>query len=421
MMASQGHVAAANSANADVVVKKKRKLKEAGEEFQKKEKTKKKTSEVKRKKEKTDKKTSDQQVPTDILSDTIAAKSKAKTRRKKVAVEGKRTWKEEGFDGSLTRHVPFTEEETRRINEAITAYCDMKHLSEIEFHDKITHEAHNGRGSDMWTEIASIAELPRRSINSIRSRIKRTLEEKGKFTKDQLQKLQDFIVESPGRPKWKQIGEAIGKGAEACRNQWKAALTITGEYKTRGELTCKEEWFLRTAVVEVTNKLAPVDNISWMKVQRWLPHRSHDFCRQMWYRNVLPKLLQYQDKHGIALDPDIFKRHILRQVKKSNVEDADDVLWANVNQYWPAWMNRDFVRRAWGSLPSDMKLISQGGTVYDECLLPHFQDCIKELMQEHSCKKLKKQDRRTLRHAKLVLEAKAEELSDASDGEVGEQ
>merc|ERR1712183_1160897 len=101
----------------------------------------------------------------------------------------------------------------------------------------------------------------------------------------------------------------------------------------RGKWFPFEDWCLRQGVMEVSGKLAPTSDVLWHLVHNWVPHRDENGCRQRWYAVLLPRLLAYKAKHGVPIDPEVFRRRILRNLRKGEYEDETEVPWIDMNTF----------------------------------------------------------------------------------------
>lgn len=326
-------------------------------------------------------------------------------RVRKDAEAGLRHWKEEGYDGQLTRNVAYTAKENEELLRAFRDFVSERGLNEDEFRERLMDVRLKSKS---WVRIATLANLEKRSVQSMSKRLRRLLAgEHGKWKKDETEQLTEEVLLSTqigNKPPWKEIGARIGATAEQCRDKWKI---ICGGGK-RGRWNSTEVWALRQGICELTNHLAPVSLIPWKRVRHWVPHRTQNQCMLQWYNGVLPRLLQYQSKHGYPIETEVFERLIVRNLKKSGYADVEDVNWKLMNSWWSASLTKNRWKLLLYRVPGELRLDSGS-----------FEDIVLWLYKALECRKNKRLDRRVLKHAELVLDAKARSMPVESDEEDG--
>lgn len=332
-------------------------------------------------------------------------KSKRSTRKRKG--DGLRRWSDVG---TLKHKVRYTEKEIESVLQSVKAHCDEKNIDRETFVDQLLNEG-AAKSSRTLSKIATLAGLPKRSIQSMSQKLKRVLAGGHHWTKDELQRLQDTFATHG--PQWKLISQtlAIGASAERCRTKWVNSLRGGG---TRGAWSWQELWALRQGICEATNSLAPTSKIPWAQVHPWVAERTSQQCLKKWYGHILPTLLHYQSRHGHPIERDVFLRHLLRNLKKSRCTSADEIDWAAVNTWWSARLNR----QAWKELKRRLPFeLNQGPACYrmDDEDEP-FEQQVRWLHTAMECKMRKHFDRRLLRHALLVMDARALQMEE-EDGQ----
>jgi len=336
-------------------------------------------------------------------------KATGKRQRKEAEVgEGTRAWKEKDFDGSKTKNIPFLKTEDERIVEAAKQVAADRNQNESEFLDYLKDERVSGK---TWVTVATLAGVQTRSVQALSKRLRRMMNGGHHWTKQELQELIDAVADQG--PRWKNIGTGLSISAEKCRDKWVHAICGGG---AKGEWTSEEKWALRQGIVEATDQLVPINNIPWIQVSKWVPHRTHAQCLEHWYHKMQPRLLQYQDKYKRPIEPDVIRRQMVRKLRKmidaDEVDDEHDVLWEKVNGMWPAWMNKEeVVRRLYPRLPHQLQKNFCDGDADHE----NFPERIAWLFENLECGRHKKMDRRFLKHAKLVIDAEAEEQEDETE------
>jgi len=334
---------------------------------------------------------------------TVKRKEKVKER---LEVKGWRALGEKGENPKM-RNIKYTAKENEAILEAVRLMCSERNKTAEEL--GLLEESQAGRGK-VWVRVGFLAEqlgMETRSVQSISQRYRRIVYQQmgGEWTAEQVEQLADMCVPYASipdwQPGWKHIGSSIGKSPEMCRDKWKSIL---GGGRN-GKFSTAEDWLLRQAVVEATAKLTPVRNIPWDRVAKLVPERTMDSCRRHWYMCLLPRLLDYQSKHGIPIDGDVFERAILRGLRKAGVTDIELVNWADVNTFWSAPDNKRRYARLRRRLPDEL---FQYGP---------FEEEVAWLFESLSVKAHRKRDKKVLKHAVTVLEAEARLVSDCEEEE----
>eukprot|EP00747_Dinoflagellata_sp_TGD_P025207 gnl/TRDRNA2_/TRDRNA2_131093_c0_seq1.p1 gnl/TRDRNA2_/TRDRNA2_131093_c0~~gnl/TRDRNA2_/TRDRNA2_131093_c0_seq1.p1 ORF type:complete len:544 (+),score=144.90 gnl/TRDRNA2_/TRDRNA2_131093_c0_seq1:78-1709(+) len=308
-----------------------------------------------------------------------------------------RTWTEyriggekvEGCQAKKMKNVKFSAEESQRILEAVKMTGREKGENEEIFLDSIRDER---QVRFTWSKIATISDMPHRSVQSIVQRARRIMHGgHGVWTEEQLKELRGQVLQHG--PKWKDIAESLGCSPEHCKDKWKA-LCVS---QKKGQWSGTEVWALRQGICDVTGELVPVSNIKWKRVQAWVPHRTSEQCRTKWYKDVLPKLLTYQSKHGYPIDTDVFQRVIIRYLHKHDHGSEDQVPWVRVNKWWSAQINHEFFKRLCRSVPESRA---------EEPL----KDRVAWLYTALECQAFRSHDKKLLRHAENTLEAQARQM-----------
>mmetsp|Transcript_28596 Transcript_28596/g.66252 ORF Transcript_28596/g.66252 Transcript_28596/m.66252 type:complete len:367 (-) Transcript_28596:169-1269(-) len=320
-----------------------------------------------------------------------------------------RTWNDDlGARGKkLLRNVKYTFEENQNIMKAMKEFSGQQELNWDQLQENL-RDRRSARYT--WSALAKLADLEHRSVQSIAKRARRLLwGVKSGWTDKEVEDLKRLVLEHG--PAWKEIASEMGLSAEQVRDKWRSLCVGGLQYgrRYRRSWTEMEIWCLREGVLETTDSLAPVADIPWQKVHNWVPSRGPWSCMAKWYLSVLPELLEYRDKHGHALPPQVFHRNLIRNLKKSKLSDILWVNWLDVNKWWPASTNR----RAWRSLrirhlPAEL--------LGEEDL----QAQVRYLYDALQCRDNKKWDKRLLRHARRALDAEAEAGQEAAEEDAKE-
>jgi len=314
-------------------------------------------------------------------------KHKRRPKKKEADVEAgdKRKWKD-GHEGHLTRNVRYTAVENERLLQAVQDYCVKKNKTVEEL--GVRDERQN---TGFWSRIAAMSGIKTRSVQSMSQRLRRFLFEKqrGTWSESQSELLADEVLRGdPSRPSWKTIGAKIGKSPQSCHDKWKSMFGC----EKRGSWSGAEVWVLRQAVCEATNEFVPVANIPWRKVRQMVPHRSKEQCRMKWFHCMLPAMLQYQSKHGMPVETDVFLRLIINKLSKSEVEDFEMVNWMMVNKFWPAGLNKSEFAALQKTVPGS----------FEE---KDFQETVRWLYEAKNVEGHRHRDKRVLKHAKSVWDS----------------
>ncbi|CAJ1341385.1 unnamed protein product, partial [Effrenium voratum] len=323
-------------------------------------------------------------------------KPEKKEKRKRVGLRDgleRREWKvDEDYDGTKVRNVPFTEEDDAALLKALRIFCEEK---ELDF-DAVCENLHKDKAPrGLWGRVALLSGLTKRRTWAICQRVRRILWGGHRWTEAELQILLDE-ASTTLRPSWKKISERLQINPSTCHDKYR---DLCKGHRTFGRWTEAEDWTLRMAICETTDSLVPRSMIPWSQVMKWLPQRGFRMLMARWYIDLLPRLVAYEDKHGVAIETQVFVRHLLRKLKKTGLKSAKAVEWSAVNTWWSARMNRQKWRILSYQVPAE--LLEAG-----------LQEQVDFWFQAMLCNEHKKRDKKLLRSALNVLERQAQEMDE---------
>jgi len=288
------------------------------------------------------------------------------------------------------RNVKYTQNQDDILKQAVDMLCKERQKSDEE----LGLRQMGAPTTNAWSRIAYFAEtmgLHSRSVSSLAQRYRRICARvfHGAWTPEQVEYIKDQCFAKPlSQIPWKMLGASIGKTDRQVRDKW---MNMFGGGK-KGEWQDEELELLRHVVTEATDDLAPVSHIPWMKVREMIPRRSKKQCQDRWYFRILPQLLKYESRNGIAIEDEVIERQILRNLKKAEFECVDLVNWQHINPFWPAYKSK----RAYERMRSLVPMKFKDDEFYDEE--------IEWLYTAKKCEFYRKRDKRLLKKARLVVE-----------------
>jgi len=318
-----------------------------------------------------------------------------------------RVWRDADVDTAACRNVRYTAAEKEQLLTACRSFLSEQGITEEAFWEQLEEKRVKRQ---TWNGIASMANLPHRSVHSIHLRLRRHYGGLfGKWSQEKTDRLTELVLMSTQvgeRPSWKAISKELGGTPEHCRDKWR---NVCGGGK-KGIWNSVEVFALRQGICELTNDLAPVKDIPWNRVVDFVPHRSKKQCMDYWYRALLPKLLSFQDRNGVAVDTAVFERHLLRKLKKQTHQPLGLIDWRLINTWWSSAMNRNKWRELVRRVP---RTVSRKDEIWGDEDDIDFEASVQWLFEVNECKRYRKWDKRVLKHALLVLDAEALRLEEA--------
>lgn len=293
-----------------------------------------------------------------------------------------RRWRKDKDKGIRLRNVKYTASENARLMEAVKEFCELKGttVDELSMRDE--------KQAKTWGKIAKMSGIEIRNVQSMSKRVRRVLSAElgGIWTEDQADRLAELVLAGDvASPNWRHAASVIGKSPDQCRDKWRELFGS----ENRGRWSRQETQALRAAVTTITKDLAPVSDIPWKEISKLVPGRSPDQCRTKWYKDVLPPLLQYQGKHGVPVETDVFLRLIVYNLCALEFEELELVCWASVNPFWPATENKKRFLLLLKSVPEH--LVQDGD----------FQEVVEWLKTSLSVKDRRKRDKVWLKHIRI--------------------
>ncbi|PRW58651.1 myb family transcription factor family [Chlorella sorokiniana] len=265
---------------------------------------------------------------------------------------------------------PFSSGEKETIRQAVYEYAATKGLSTDDM-SWLFSTSKSGETKGLWKQIA--AKLPQRTVKSVWAAGTRMFHEgnyQGKWSSGEDSRLLE-LVEEKGR-RWKEIGGALGRMPEACRDRWLAIRL--GDQQRKGPWDEEEVERLRKAVEEYlaaksaaeqgggqgealialgadADGAAPttsgasgggasasgggrrppdrrvvLDDIDWNVVSRAVRTRSNLQCLEKWYDQLSPSMVD-RGEWGPGDD-----RRLLRSMYRSGVSHDYELDWASLVQ-----------------------------------------------------------------------------------------
>ncbi|PSC75744.1 DNA-binding REB1 [Micractinium conductrix] len=265
----------------------------------------------------------------------------------------------------------FSKQEKETLRRAVLAYADGNGHS-FEDTSWLYGSSKQKGTKGLWSKIA--AALPHRTVKSVWAAGTRMFHEgnyQGKWTAEEDERLL-ALVEERGR-KWTEIGGAVGRMAEACRDRW--LVIRLGESRKKGRWDEAETEKLKKAVEEyqaakaaaqspggggggeatTTISLAAIegavseaaaeeggdaaaaaeraaemhrrtvlDDIDWNVVSQAVGSRSNVQCLEKWYAQLAPDMIDQGEWSGAD------DRRLLRALYQSGASQEYEVDWDNV-------------------------------------------------------------------------------------------
>lgn len=220
-----------------------------------------------------------------------------KTTRRKPSGENKPSWgtAPASGNGEAAPGGTFTLDERFAIDKALQDYCKVHSMTMDELRDRVWG---NNRKKDVfWDSICNA--VPNRSRASVYKHVRRSchiFQQRAKWTADEDAELADMVKEKGN--KWKDIGEAMGRMGEDCRDRYRNYVKC-GKDRGTDRWSEEEEELLKKTVAEhkeITRQilleqgkdLPPPEEedtvlINWTTVSEKMQNkRSRIQCRYKW-------------------------------------------------------------------------------------------------------------------------------------------
>jgi Myb-like DNA-binding protein REB1 len=207
----------------------------------------------------------------------------------------------------------FTLEERFAIDRALQDYCRIQEMTMDELRDRVW--GNNRRKDEFWDNICEA--VPNRSRASVYKHVRRSchiFQQRAKWTSEEDGQLA-ILVKEKGN-KWKDIGLAMGRMGEDCRDRYRNYVKC-GEDRGKDRWKEEEEELLKKAVAEhkaiarqvllsegkPLPSLEDEDNvlINWTTVSEKMENkRSRIQCRYKWKKMLAQKEKVKQAPLGVA-------------------------------------------------------------------------------------------------------------------------
>jgi hypothetical protein len=186
-------------------------------------------------------------------------------------------------------------EEVEAIASAVEDYRDQNDLTQVEINDLIQKDAKTD-GSQLWKHVSEqVPDIPRVKLLRYCRRTFHNFPARAAWTEEHDQELREAYEKYPG--KWKQIGEAINRFSEDCRDRWRNYLAC-GDNLKKNVWDNEEEQRFKEIVQEVIEMIREIKRVShdprdkdksdeslidWKVVSQKMNHtRSRLQCMNKW-------------------------------------------------------------------------------------------------------------------------------------------
>lgn len=230
----------------------------------------------------------------------------------------------------------FLSEEKAIMNSFIERYCQLNHLTREDICRRVWLT--DRQKDNFWDSVTKV--MPYRSRASVYKHMRRlyhVFPSRAKWTKEEDSMLAKLAYEN--HPNWKQIGEAMNRMPEDCRDRWRNYIKC-GENRANNKWSSQEEQTLRNVVMEML-----ADNVSgtlnWTKVsERMDGIRSRIQCRYKWN-----KLLQRDSMARIVNMDDETQQWLISRLVELQFDSMDAIDWeylASLYHDKKSWLALDF-------------------------------------------------------------------------------
>ncbi|TGZ84970.1 hypothetical protein EX30DRAFT_368091 [Ascodesmis nigricans] len=214
--------------------------------------------------------------------------------------------------GDLTHGGTFSLEERHAVDMALHQYCIDNDMTMDQLRERVW--GNNRRKDEFWDTICNA--VPNRSRASVYKHVRRTchiFQQRAKWNAEEDEELAMLVAEKGN--KWKDIGQAMGRMGEDCRDRYRNYVKCG---KDRGtDRWSKEEEDLLTATVnahkEETKRMLLMENkplpspeeedfhlINWTTVSDLMKNRrSRIQCRYKWKKMITQR--EKQDKAPVGI------------------------------------------------------------------------------------------------------------------------
>ena len=218
----------------------------------------------------------------------------------------------------------FSAEEMSAVDHFVAGYC---HLNKWTREDVCNRVWSNERKKDnFWESLVRV--LPYRSRASVYKHVRRiyhVFDVRAKWTEEDDALLKKLALTHEG--KWKQIGEAMGRMPEDCRDRWRNYVKC-GDNRTSNQWSQDEENALKQIVTDMFQQSGNKEyaSINWTVVsERMNGTRSRIQCRYKWN-----KLVKRETALRATYMNSDTKLWMLRKLQSSGWDSVDSVDWTEV-------------------------------------------------------------------------------------------
>lgn len=207
----------------------------------------------------------------------------------------------------------FSLEERHTIDKALADYCKIQSMTMDELKDRVW--GNNRRKDEFWDTIC--LSVPNRSRASVYKHVRRSchiFQQRAKWSAEEDDELAELVKEKGNR--WKDIGEAMGRMGEDCRDRYRNYVKC-GKSRGTDRWTEEEEELLKKVVrehkeqarqdfVQKNKPLPPPDEedavlINWTTVSEMMQNkRSRIQCRYKWKKMLVQKEKVKQAPIGVT-------------------------------------------------------------------------------------------------------------------------
>ena len=207
----------------------------------------------------------------------------------------------------------FSLEERHTIDKALADYCKTQNMTMDELKDRVW--GNNRRKDEFWDTIC--LSVPNRSRASVYKHVRRSchiFQQRAKWTAEEDDELAELVKEKGNR--WKDIGEAMGRMGEDCRDRYRNYVKC-GKSRGTDRWTEEEEDLLKRVVrdhkeqarqefIQKNKPLPPPDEedtvlINWTTVSEMMQNkRSRIQCRYKWKKMLVQKEKVKQAPIGVT-------------------------------------------------------------------------------------------------------------------------
>ncbi|KAF8539449.1 hypothetical protein BDD12DRAFT_882224 [Trichophaea hybrida] len=298
-------------------------------------------------------------VPAESEETAETAAKKTNRRRTVAPGESKSSWgtTPAGNNGEAVNGGTFSLEERFVIDKALQDYCKVHDMTMDELKDRVW--GNNRRKDEFWDTICSA--VPNRSRASVYKHVRRSchiFQQRAKWTAEEDNELADLVKEKGN--KWKDIGEAMGRMGEDCRDRYRNYVKC-GKDRGTDRWSEEEEKLLKKTVAEhkeiskqvlmAQGKPMPPpeeeDNIliNWTTVSDQMENkRSRIQCRYKWKKMLAQKEKFKQAPIGVTyvggkkkrLTFDIGnmtagdRQWLLYQIRDSGATQENEIPWDQI-------------------------------------------------------------------------------------------